>query len=81
MSSNKTVHFSIICSSRIEFHFRLILSRVVDIDVLLYFQLSRLSDYFLPLTLVLQPDELSDPNLTPLPMHPEMKYVAALAAT
>ena len=28
------------------------------------------------------PDELSDPNLTPLPTHPGIKYVArALAAT
>ena len=28
------------------------------------------------------PDELSDPNLTPLPTHPRIKYVArALAAT
>ena len=28
------------------------------------------------------PDELSDPNLTPLPSHPGIKYVArALAAT
>ena len=40
-------------------------------------QISRFPDFQTP-----PPDELSDPNLTPLPTHPGIKYVArALAAT
>ena len=41
-------------------------------------QISRLPDFQTPLA---PPDELSDPNLTPLPTHPGIKYVErALAA-
>ena len=40
-------------------------------------QISRFPDFQTP-----PPDEFSDPNLTPLPTHPGIKYVArALAAT
>ena len=42
-------------------------------------QISRFPDFQTPAP---APDEFSDPNLTPLPMHPGIKYVArALAAT
>ena len=41
------------------------------------FQVPRFPDFQVP-----PPDELSDPNLTPLPTHPGIKYIArALAAT
>ena len=41
-------------------------------------QISRFPDFQTPAP---APDELSDPNLTPLPKHPGIKYVArALAA-
>ena len=44
------------------------------------FQVPRFSDFPPPLTP--PPDELSDPDLTPLPTHPGIKYVArALSAT
>ena len=43
-------------------------------------QISRFPDFQTPLAP--PPDEFSDPNLTPLPTHPGIKYVArALAAT
>ena len=43
-------------------------------------QISRSPDFQTPPAAA--PDELSDPNLTPLPTHPGIKYVArALAAT
>ena len=43
--------------------------------------MSRCPDFQTPLAGPL-PDELSDPNLTPLPTHPGIKYVArALAVT
>ena len=46
-------------------------------------QISRFPDFQTPLAPALpDPDELSDPNLTPLPTHSGIKYVArALAAT
>ena len=46
-------------------------------------QISRSPDFQTPPAPALpDPDELSDPNLTPLPTHPGIKYVArALAAT
>ena len=44
-------------------------------------QISRFPDFQTPPTAAVA-DELSDPNLTPLPTHPGTKYVArALAAT
>ena len=44
-------------------------------------QMSRSPEFQTPPTPT-APDEFSDPNLTPLPMHPGIKYVArALAAT
>ena len=44
-------------------------------------QISRFTDFQTP-PVPLPPDELSDPNLTPLPTHPGIKYVArALAVT
>ena len=39
------------------------------------FQIPRLPDFQTP-PAALPPDELSDPNLTPLPTHPRIKYVA-----
>ena len=39
-----------------------------------HFQISRFPDFQTPPPLAL--DELSDPNLTPLPTHPGIKYVA-----
>ena len=44
-------------------------------------QISRFPDFQTPPPPPPAPDELSDPNLTPLPTHPGIKYVArALAA-
>ena len=44
-------------------------------------QISRSPDFQTPPPPVAPPDEPSDPNLTPLPTHPGIKYVArALAA-
>ena len=45
-------------------------------------QISRFPDFqTLPTPAPVPPDEFSDPNLTPLPTHPGIKYVArALAA-
>ena len=44
-------------------------------------QISRFPDFQTPPTAAVA-EELSDPNLTPLPTHPGIKYVArALAAT
>ena len=54
------------------------ISRSPDLQILRFpnYQISRFPDFQMP-----PPDELSDPNLTPLPTHPGIKYVArALAA-
>ena len=40
------------------------------------FQIFRFPDFQTP-PAPLAPDEFSDPNLNPLPMHPEIKYVAS----
>ena len=54
------------------------ISRFPDLQIPKFLDFSRFPDFQTPPP----PDEISDPNLTPLPTHPGIKYVArALAAT